>query len=358
MFTLLQNDSPPSSAEPQARIPGIPARGQSPGHGDSAELDSIVSLRLRFSEQNRRPSTNNDQPTLSLRRPPNTTTPAVSKTASPHHNPRLRHRLATVGTTTDRRSQSTTCATNPPSMTRAEASKSNYDTKQLFYYGFRYFNSETGRWLSKDPIGELGGINLYSFVENNSLSYWDLLGLTTTIEIGYTNTPVPGTNHALVIATDTQSGEQFASRAGPEAAGPSGSASESSQSSSGGYASASSGNGSSGGFGFGQIDAQSGPYNEDFRDPPSNVHTVQDVGTIDRDFNDVVNNMREFESVTDSNQIPYGPLGHNSNSYAFTLTESLTGERPEPDVNSPGWRSGKPDEDLSYEPANSVQCNN
>ena len=76
MFTLLQNAAPPSSAEPQARISGIPARGQSPGHDRSAEFDSIVSLRLRFSEQNQ-------QPTLSLRRPPKTTTPAVSKTASP-----------------------------------------------------------------------------------------------------------------------------------------------------------------------------------------------------------------------------------------------------------------------------------
>ena len=156
MFTLPQNVSPPSSAEPQVRIPGIPVRGQSPGHDGYAELDCIVSLRLPFSEQNQQPSTNNDQPTLRLRRPTITTTPASSKTASPHRNPRLRHRLATVGTTTERRSQSTTCAINPPSMTRAEASKSNYDTKQVFYYGFRYYDPVTGRWPNRDPIGELG----------------------------------------------------------------------------------------------------------------------------------------------------------------------------------------------------------
>ena len=154
MFTLLQHDAPPSRAEPKARIPGIPARGQSPDHGDSAELDSIVSLRLRFSEQNQQLSTNNHQPTLRLRRPTNTTTPAVSKTASPHHNPRLRRRPKTVGTTTDRHSQSTTCAINPPLITRAEASKSNYDTKQVFYYGFKYYDPQTGRWPNRDPIGD------------------------------------------------------------------------------------------------------------------------------------------------------------------------------------------------------------
>ena len=169
MFTLLQNDAPPSSAEPQARIPGIPARGQSPGHDGYAELDSIVSLRLRFSEQNQ-------QPSLRLRHPPKTITRAGSKKASPHHNPRLRHRPATVRTTTDRRSQSTTCATNPPPITRAEASKSNYDTKQVFYYGFRYYDPVTGRWPSRDPIQERGGLNLYAFVFNSPTYYIDDLG--------------------------------------------------------------------------------------------------------------------------------------------------------------------------------------
>jgi len=248
--------------------------------------------------------------------------------------------------------------------TYADANTFRFSTKyldvetDLYYYGFRYYDPATGRWLNRDPLQERGGINMYAFVQNYVTDAYDYLGLATQIQIGYTNTPVPGTNHALVIATDTNTGEQYASRAGPEAQGPSGSASESSQSTSGGSASASSGNGSSGGFGFGQIDAQSGPYNEDFRDPPSAVHTVQNVGTIDRDFSDVVSNMQEFESVTDSNQIPYSPLGPNSNSYAFTLTESLTGERPEPDINAPGWRDGQPDEDLTYDPADFVQCSN
>ena len=35
----------------------------------------------------------------------------------------------------------------------------------------------TGRWLSRDPIGESGGINLYGYVGNSPVNYVDPLGL-------------------------------------------------------------------------------------------------------------------------------------------------------------------------------------
>jgi len=47
----------------------------------------------------------------------------------------------------------------------------------LLYYGSRYYNPVTGRWISRDPIGEKGGANLYGFVLNNPISSYDLLGL-------------------------------------------------------------------------------------------------------------------------------------------------------------------------------------
>lgn len=47
----------------------------------------------------------------------------------------------------------------------------------VLYYGFRYYNPSTGRWPSRDPIGEQGGINLYGFVANNPVSRRDFLGL-------------------------------------------------------------------------------------------------------------------------------------------------------------------------------------
>jgi RHS repeat-associated protein len=47
----------------------------------------------------------------------------------------------------------------------------------LVYYGYRYYNPSTGRWPSRDPIGENGGINLYGFVQNNSINEIDPFGL-------------------------------------------------------------------------------------------------------------------------------------------------------------------------------------
>ncbi len=46
----------------------------------------------------------------------------------------------------------------------------------LYYYGFRYYSSELGRWLTRDPIGEKGGMNLYTFCLNSPVNYFDLLG--------------------------------------------------------------------------------------------------------------------------------------------------------------------------------------
>jgi RHS repeat-associated protein len=47
----------------------------------------------------------------------------------------------------------------------------------LVYYGYRYYNASTGRWLSRDPLGELGGANLYGFLQNNGINDYDLHGL-------------------------------------------------------------------------------------------------------------------------------------------------------------------------------------
>jgi RHS repeat-associated protein len=42
---------------------------------------------------------------------------------------------------------------------------------------FRAYDSDLGRWLSRDPIGERGGLNLYGYVGNNPVNATDLLGL-------------------------------------------------------------------------------------------------------------------------------------------------------------------------------------
>jgi RHS repeat-associated protein len=46
----------------------------------------------------------------------------------------------------------------------------------ILYYGYRYYDPATGRWPSRDPIGEEGGINFYGFVRNDVLNTIDVLG--------------------------------------------------------------------------------------------------------------------------------------------------------------------------------------
>ena len=64
----------------------------------------------------------------------------------------------------------------------ADANVWRFSTKYLdvetdfYYYGYRHYDSATGRWPSRDPIGERGGLNLYSMVGNDAVNYVDLLG--------------------------------------------------------------------------------------------------------------------------------------------------------------------------------------
>jgi RHS repeat-associated protein len=49
-----------------------------------------------------------------------------------------------------------------------------YDAETgLYYYGYRFYHSELMRWLNRDPLGEDGGINLYTFCENDPVNKFD-----------------------------------------------------------------------------------------------------------------------------------------------------------------------------------------
>ncbi|WP_158279941.1 RHS repeat-associated core domain-containing protein [Coraliomargarita sinensis] len=76
----------------------------------------------------------------------------------------------------------------------AEAFNFRFSTKyqdletELLYYGFRYYDPVTGRWPSRDPIGERGGLNLYGMVGNDPVNIFDILGLqgSRSSRSGYT----------------------------------------------------------------------------------------------------------------------------------------------------------------------------
>ena len=50
------------------------------------------------------------------------------------------------------------------------------DELGLIYYNYRHLNPHDGRWISRDPIMEQGGWNLFAFVNNNSIINFDYLG--------------------------------------------------------------------------------------------------------------------------------------------------------------------------------------
>jgi RHS repeat-associated protein len=54
------------------------------------------------------------------------------------------------------------------------------DETGLYYYGYRYLSPALGRWLSRDPVKKL---EQYVFNLNNSINYFDILGLEPFIVV-------------------------------------------------------------------------------------------------------------------------------------------------------------------------------
>jgi RHS repeat-associated protein len=72
----------------------------------------------------------------------------------------------------------------------ADAFRHRFSTKYcdyetgLYYYGYRFYVPELMRWLNRDPIGERGGLNMYSFCHNHGLGRFDPLGLYEKVAFG------------------------------------------------------------------------------------------------------------------------------------------------------------------------------
>ena len=60
----------------------------------------------------------------------------------------------------------------------------------FYYYGYRFYSPELMRWITRDPIGEEGGVNLYAMCGNNPIVSFDKLGLARML------------TRALVTSTD------------------------------------------------------------------------------------------------------------------------------------------------------------
>ena len=84
-----------------------------------------------------------------------------------------------------------------------------YDPElDLIYYNYRHYSPSLGRWLSRDPIEEQGGLNLYAFCKNNGISSFDYLGEFLGIDLDFNNSlqggicfPIPQAPFISICAT-------------------------------------------------------------------------------------------------------------------------------------------------------------
>ena len=66
----------------------------------------------------------------------------------------------------------------------ADAFSLRYSTKYFdpetgfYYYGYRFYSPELKRWITRDPIGEEGGVNLYAMCVNSPIDAFDILGMS------------------------------------------------------------------------------------------------------------------------------------------------------------------------------------
>ena len=60
-----------------------------------------------------------------------------------------------------------------------------YDQETGLHYNWhRYYDPDTGRYLTPDPVGLAGGINLFLYADGNSVNLIDPLGLSPACELG------------------------------------------------------------------------------------------------------------------------------------------------------------------------------
>lgn len=78
------------------------------------------------------------------------------------------------------------------------------DETALVYYNYRYYSPELGRWMSRDPIGEKGGENLYAIADNSLIDFYDILGhAAISFEFNGPQTPLGISFFARFSATTT-----------------------------------------------------------------------------------------------------------------------------------------------------------
>ncbi len=87
------------------------------------------------------------------------------------------------------------------------------DTK-LVRFGARWYDAQTGRWTTKDPIGLGGGLNLYGYVGNDPINETDVLGLAMDSLTAACKNPL---NAAVCVSLLSNAADKIITNAGAKA---------------------------------------------------------------------------------------------------------------------------------------------
>ena len=94
-----------------------------------------------------------------------------------------------------------------------------YDQETGLHYNyFRYYNPQTGRYITPDPIGLEGGINLFAYVQNDPMNFidpWGLLDIPVRGKIyRYRPNDHHGVNPPEIHLHDIETGEKIGGETG------------------------------------------------------------------------------------------------------------------------------------------------
>jgi RHS repeat-associated protein len=82
--------------------------------------------------------------------------------------------------------------------------KLSHTRSGIGYWGYRWYDYKTGRWLGRDKIGETGGLNLYGYCGGQPLGRSDPFGLWS-IALGFGASGNAGIPHGSISLQGTAS---------------------------------------------------------------------------------------------------------------------------------------------------------